>query len=421
MKARITYVLAPKSDTQGEVWVNLVLEHNNIQKVPLGICSPFSQWDPMQEQILRIDEQAKEQNIRLDLLKGYLEAAYNKAQLKQETIDENWLSHHVSLCFNDAKKTSEKMLLFQIQKYIESAPLRRIKRTGSLGLSTYTIRNLERFYSLIESFEKSIKVQIALNAIDHKLVGRFKEWLLTEKEYSLNNAGLQVKLLKMICKEADRLGIEVHPYTRHIESFTQRNSDRCLQTLNFEEIKKIKELVGLSASMENTRKWLLIGLSIGQRVSDLLRLNPVQMRSAERGLYIDIIQQKTEKHVTVGVIDPDVVDILKKDFPYIISQQLFNKQIKELCEYARIDQPVKAYKVCPKTRRRVLGVYPKFSVISSHDLRRSFATNYFGKIETPILMQITGHSKETTFLSYIGENVNKDAYADAFMKVAVTL
>jgi putative AlgH/UPF0301 family transcriptional regulator len=37
-----------------------------------------------------------EQNIRLDLLKGYLEAAYNKAQLKQETIDENWLSHHAS-------------------------------------------------------------------------------------------------------------------------------------------------------------------------------------------------------------------------------------------------------------------------------------------------------------------------------------
>ena len=421
MKARITYVLAPKSDTQGEVWVNLVLEHNNIQKVPLGICSPFSQWDPMHECIVGADERTKEQNIRLDLLKGYLEAAYNTAQLRQEAIDENWLSHHVSLCFKDAKKTSEKMLLFQIQKYIESAPLRRIKRTGSLGLSTYTIRNLERFYSLIVSFGQSIKTDIRLDAIDHKLVGRFKEWLLTEKGYSLNNAGLQVKLLKMICKEADRLGIEVHPYTRHIESFTQRNSDRCLQTLNFEEIKKVKGLVGLSSSMENTRKWLLIGLSIGQRVSDLLRLNPVQMRSAEHGLYIDIIQQKTEKHVTVGVIDPGVVDIIKKDFPYKISQQLFNKQIKELCKYAEINQPVKAYKVCLKTRRRVLGIYPKYSVISSHDLRRSFATNYFGKIETPILMQITGHSKETTFLSYIGQNANKDAYADAFMKVAATL
>jgi hypothetical protein len=87
MKARITFILAPKSDTQGEVWVNLALEDNNIQKVPLGISTPFSQWDPMQEQILGDNEQTKEQNIRLDLLKGYIEAAYNKAQLKQETID----------------------------------------------------------------------------------------------------------------------------------------------------------------------------------------------------------------------------------------------------------------------------------------------------------------------------------------------
>ena len=153
----------------------------------------------------------------------------------------------------------------------------------------------------------------------------------------------------------------------------------------------------------------------------MLRLDPIQILSAEHGLYIDIIQQKTEKHVTVGVIDAGVVDIIKKDYPYKISQQLFNKQLKELCKYAEINQPVKAYKVCPKTRRRVLGIYPKYSVISSHDLRRSFATNYFGKIETPILMQITGHSKETTFLSYIGQNANKDAYADAFMKVAATL
>ena len=109
MKARITYVLAPKSDTQGEVWVNLLSENNNIQKVPLGIFAPFSQWDPMQEQILGIDEQTKELNIRLGLLKGYIKAAINKAQLKKENIDENWLSHHVSLCFEDAKKTSEKM------------------------------------------------------------------------------------------------------------------------------------------------------------------------------------------------------------------------------------------------------------------------------------------------------------------------
>ena len=82
---------------------------------------------------------------------------------------------------------------------------------------------------------------------------------------------------------------------------------------------------------------------------------------------------------------------------------------------------VKSYRVCQKTKRKKLGVHPKCSVLSSHDLRRSFATNYFGKIATPILMHITGHSKETTFLTYIGSQANKDAYADAFIKLAATL
>ena len=30
-------------------------------------------------------------------------------------------------------------------------------------------------------------------------------------------------------------------------------------------------------------------------------------------------------------------------------------------------------------------------------------------------MNMTGHSRESTFLSYIGRNNNRDAYADIFM------
>lgn len=313
------------------------------------------------------------------------------------------------------------VLLTQISNYIKQAPLRRLKRSGSLGLSNNSIRNLKRFYDLIQEFESDFGLSIMLDTIDHMLVNAFKEWLLTEKEYSLNNAGLQLKLLKMICKEAERMSINVNPYTRHIESFTQKSKDRVLQTISFEEIKKIKAIRDLPSTLENARKWILIGLYVGQRVSDLLALKPSQLRFIESGVYIDINQQKTDKYVTVGVIDQEVIQILKKNFPYSISAQLFNRQIKQICQIAGIYEMVSGYKLCPKTRRKRLGTHPKYSLISSHDLRRSFATNYFGKIETPILMQITGHSKESTFLSYIGSQVNKDTYADAFMKVAATL
>ena len=323
--------------------------------------------------------------------------------------------------FEHAKDRDQEHLLSQISNYIKHAPLRRLKRSGSLGLSENSIRNLKRFHVLIREFERFLNKPIVLNEIDHMLVHTFKEWLLTEKEYSLNNSGLQLKLLKMICKEAERMSIPVNPYTRHIESFTQKSKDRILQTISFEEIKTIKTICNLPSTLENARKWILIGLYIGQRVSDLLDLKPQQLRFIENGVYIDIAQQKTDKHVTVGVVDKEVIQILKHRFPYGISAQLFNRQIKQICQIAGISDMVSGYKLCPKKRRKKLGTHPKYSLISSHDLRRSFATNYFGKIETPILMQITGHSKESTFLSYIGTQVNKDTYADAFMKVAATL
>ncbi|WP_343643998.1 hypothetical protein [Chryseobacterium sp.] len=39
--------------------------------------------------------------------------------------------------------------------------------------------------------------------------------------------------------------------------------------------------------------------------------------------------------------------------------------------------------------------------MSSHIGRRSFATNFYGKIPTPLLMEATGHSTEKMFLQYI--------------------
>ena len=64
---------------------------------------------------------------------------------------------------------------------------------------------------------------------------------------------------------------------------------------------------------------MLIGLFIGQRVSDLLSLKPSQVRQAEVGVYVDLLQQKTDKYLTVGVVDKEVIEILTKYFPYTIT------------------------------------------------------------------------------------------------------
>jgi integrase len=113
--------------------------------------------------------------------------------------------------------------------------------------------------------------------------------------------------------------LEVHPYSNYIESFKQKSSDRILHILNPSEIKALKELQQISEAYTDSYNWLLIGLYIGQRVSDNLKLTQNNIRKAPTGLYIDILQQKTKKAVTVSVADPLVIKLLENEFPRRVS------------------------------------------------------------------------------------------------------
>ena len=57
-----------------------------------------------------------------------------------------------------------------------------------------------------------------------------------------------------------------------------------------------------------------IGLFIVQCVSDLLSLKSSQVRFAEVEVYLYLLQQKRNIHVTVGVVDKDMIELLTKYF-----------------------------------------------------------------------------------------------------------
>ena len=287
-----------------------------------------------------------------------------------------------------------------------------------MGLARNTIRTYKSLFRIVKGYEFEKSEKLYLNSIDKYTAESFTRFLKTEQQYSDNYCGQLLKLLKIIIRDAEKSGLEVHPYSNYIESFKQKSSDRILHVLNPQEIKTLKELQHVPEEYIDSYSWLLIGLAIGQRVSDLLKLSPTNLRKAPTGLYIDILQQKTKKAVTVGVADPLVIKILENEFPRRVSQVVFNKQIKALCRIAGINELVSGFKNNPKTRRKEILNAPKYEFVTSHIMRRSFASNYYGKIETPLLMNITGHTKESTFLTYIGTHQNKDALADLFMQQA---
>ena len=317
-----------------------------------------------------------------------------------------------------SKMENATLFLEYLSEFIANSATRRVNGYGTVGLAHNTIRTYKSLYRITKEYELEKSQQLFLAGIDKDTAVSFTRFLKIEKQYSDNYCGQLLKLLKIILRDAQKSGFEIHPYSNYIESFKQKSSDRIIHFLNPAEIKVLKGLERIPSELEDTYKWLLIGLSIGQRVSDLLSLNSSNIRKANNGLYIDIIQQKTKKAVTIGVADPLVIDLLESEFPKVLSQEAFNKQIKMICKIAGIDEVVRGFKNNPKTRRKEVVSAPKYEFVTSHIMRRSFATNYYGKIETPLLMNITGHTKESTFLTYIGTHQNKDALADLFMQKA---
>jgi hypothetical protein len=92
--------------------------------------------------------------------------------------------------------------------------------------------------------------------------------------------------LKIILRDAEKSGLEVHPYSNYIESFKPKSLDRILHVLNPKEIKALKKLKQTPEEYTDSYRWLFIGLCIGPRVSDNLKLRPNTLRKASSGLYL---------------------------------------------------------------------------------------------------------------------------------------
>lgn len=362
-----------------------------------------------------IDNQNLSLNLR-NLSTAIIEAS-NKTPKTE--INSKWLKFQIESFKNEVILDTDNtgLVTDHVRHIIETANTRKIKGRNKLGLSVNRIKGYNTFLNCFMRYEKFKNSQFKFIDLNKKFVADFTNWLINIEGYSVNYAGKNIDNLKTVALDAKSLNIAVNPYADKIESFKEDSENRSIVTLNFEELEAIKvaDLENHKA-WENARKWILIGCEIGQRAGDLLSLTPDNLRNELTGVYIDLRQQKTGKEITIKIIDPFILDILQNGFPYSLSTQKLNKNIKKVCEKAGLNQLIQGKKYDKKIKRKKLDFYPKCDLITSHSFRRSFATNFYKKIPTPILINITGHSKEILFREYLNKPEDKDENADLFAK-----
>ena len=339
----------------------------------------------------------------LNNIENYILKAFNS--VNPDEVNKDWLQTQIDLYYNPIKVIE--VLPTELVNYID-----KYKEDKRNEVTESTIKKCNVIKELLKRYQTQIDKTLLLTDIDTDFKKDFENYCIAQN-YAPNTISRTIRFIKTICIHAKSKKEDVNPDLYNIKvKYYKVDSIH----LTFDEIQKIENIKKgkLTESLENAKDWLIISCYTGQRVSDFLRFTNEMIRIEDGQSFIEFTQKKTDKIMTVPV-HPKVIEILKKRngmFPYAISDQKYNDYIKTVCEIAKITQMVNGSKkteTAPESGifRKETKEYRKCDLVTSHIGRRSFASNFYGTIPTSLLINITGHSTETMFLTYIGKS-NKD-------------
>ena len=405
--ATVTFLLQSKTDP-ANIYVRLSVNRKTVLKRKTGYVINPANWSNTTNLPKQGDEKQKQLKTDLGNLATKIEENLNSAITKGEEITGDWLQTQIDSIQKKQKKTDLERLTNYIQNYIDNLKYKEYPN-GKKGAARGTFLKYQTIKNKIEDFEKYKKKHYYLKDVDLNFRNDLLKYFTEVDKLNGNTAGRYIRTLKTVCFDAQLNGVEVHRQLAQIKGFTEKASK---VFLTFAELEKIENASFDRVALENARDWLIIGCYLGQRVSDLLKLTTANINVRSGIEMIELVQKKTGKNVAMP-IPPKVKSILDKrngQFPEKISDQKFNLHIKDICKLAEINEPTQGAKLTAIGKdkdikwRKDFGTFPKYELITSHVCRRSFASNFYGEIPTPLLISITAHSTEKQFLEYIGKS-----------------
>jgi integrase len=414
--ATIKYQLQSKSNN-APIYLRLSINRTKYIKRKTGLFINSKDWGkgyPKQNAPYNKNLTTDLKDLESKILKNF-----NTDNSKGVEVNGDWLINKIDIHFKRISDTTQSELVTDnIQNIVDNAHLRDNGK-GGVGLSQCRINAYKRLLELFNKFQSRNNYKV--KELDKKVFEKFKKWLLDKQNYSHTYSFKKLSDLKGVCKDARANGIETSAELTDIKTkqLTAYDNDMDVIFLTPPEIEKIEKATLLKESHTNARKWLIMACFTGQRGGDLINITADNFKKTKNIEFIELTQQKTDKKVKIPIL-PKVREIFNDGLPYKVSTQKLNKYFKEIGEIAEINTPIMGRIIeasenpKEKKKRGVKKIRPKYTYISTHIGRRTFATNHYSKLPTPIIMKVTGHSKESTFLTYI--NQTDDSHLDSFLE-----
>jgi len=394
-------------------------------------------WDSSEQSIKKRiifkDDERLKINKSVNDRKNLILQIYLNTENK-ETLTSEWLDAEIDKALRPEKyqpKIEIDTLFKFTSQFIEEAPKRKDKNTGRLltynNIQQYraTEKHLKAFASNIG--KKDFKFEEINQAFYDKYVAYLQKEIpeldksgkpkidenekpvLLKESFTANSVGKHIRILKLMLNEATIQGYNTSTYYNSFHVFTEETDTVYLNEKELEQLKN-KDF-SKTPYLDRVRDWFLLLAWTGCRFSDLEKVGKTDIKDG----FISFRQQKTNTKVTIP-LHPVVLEILEKyDFnlPEPITNQRFNEYVKEAAKLAEINNTESI--TITRGGKLVTELHPKWELISSHTGRRSFCTNMYKRgLPTLMIMSISGHKTEKSFLKYI--KVKQSEHAEMMKK-----
>ncbi len=345
--------------------------------------------------------------LRSEISKCYFELANESKLVSPETLLKAWNK------YNDPETRHNDFLYFA-EKFIKDVD--GIRQPGSIKNYKNSLRHIKEFS------EKKGKLLVFSN-VDHDFFLSLVDYLSKEKGFSKNTIWRIIRTLKSFLNEAFERGLPVNPAYKSKKFSVSPEETESIYLTTIELNKLQRQELSDNKRLEKVRDLFLIGCYTGLRFGDLSRLDQEDMTKE----YLKIKTQKTGEIVQVP-LHPTVTQLVNKyngKLPKAISNQKFNKFVKEVCRIAEINEKISIDST--RGSMRLKKTVEKWSMVTAHTARRSFCTNAFlAGVPVIQLMKISGHKTEKAFLAYIKVGKEENAavlknhpfFSDTVLKIA---
>ncbi|MBP2283863.1 integrase [Flavobacterium sp. CG_23.5] len=376
-------------------------------------------WNNKKGEVKQVEEFSDKTNFqnRLNELETIIVNGFNTDYSNGIIINSNWIDDKIKSFLNQSKETDLIYFKDYAEHYLKNLP-NIVRKNGVTGVTDATLSKFGTIVKKIEGFETYQKKRYKLTDVDLKFHKDFIYYLHDVEKLGFNTTGKYLMFVKTIVLDAKKNGFPFNPDILK-EDFRATKEKTTFITLSEKEIDLVfNHNFSKNPSLDNARNWLIIGVWTGARAGDLLNFTKKKIKDN----FIEYVAQKTDQKIVLP-LHWQVKQIIENcnGLPHKISTQKYNDYIKLVCQEIGLNEKIEGAKSIdinnikgekakkPKIWRKQKGTYKKWELVSTHIGRRSFATNHYGKLPTPVIMSATGHTTEKMLLGYIGKSSQDNA------------